>query len=90
MAHSVNRTSAEPHLRLTLRRPYDASLGRKHIVLNDGLEVVGADGEALADLSSYLRKSEIIRGIGDVHIWKLELYAGEVVVEIDRTGRGAT
>lgn len=68
------------HLRLTLRQEGNARLGRKQAVLNDSLEVIDDEtGEVIADLSHFLQKSTIIRGVGEAHRWQLDLLAGEVV-----------
>jgi hypothetical protein len=68
------------HLRVVLRQPSIALEGKKYIVTNDGLEIVD-DGVVIADLSSFVRRIEVIDEITGLRLIRLEMFAGEVVHE---------
>lgn len=72
----------QPYLRVILRQPANVLEGREMVVLNDGIEVV-RNGEVLADLSNYVRRVEVLDGVGEPRVFRVEFYAGEVQAEIE-------
>ena len=74
----------QPYLRVILRQPADVLEARKSIVMNDGIEVV-RDGEVLADLSMFVRRVEVLDGVGEPRLFRVEFYAGEVQAEIEES-----